>query len=266
VFITGLNMYSLLSPDPMRKWDPDGMVRSIRILAQGAFILLLIIGLWWRQGIYIDLGRYIQAVYALLFIMAGCLITVTIERSIRYGAARNQSRSFLREVAKPLHDRNLDQAFAIAGRYRRSPSAKVVASGLGSFQAAMPLLTDAEVIETTQRAMRRSAAAAYGELKRGLALLASVGSTAPLVGAFGTVLGIVNLFRGFDGAFWTIFAYLFEALADALLLTALSLVLGVLTMWCYKYLNSEVEAFDREMKNESVRLVNYLVIHLGRQK
>jgi biopolymer transport protein ExbB/TolQ len=198
--------------------------------------------------------------------MAGCLISVTIEQSIRYGAARNQSRGFLREVAKALHDRDLDQAIAIAGRYRRSPSAKVVATGLASFQAAMPLLTDAEVIETTQRALRRSAAAVHGELKRGLALLASVGSTAPLVGAFGTVLGIWYSFGGYSGSRSTWMAYTAEGISNALLPSALSLLLGVLTMWCYTYLNSEVEAFDREMKNESVRLVNYLVIHLGRQK
>jgi biopolymer transport protein ExbB len=267
VSIITLNIYSRLSQDQKRNWDPDGMVRSIRIFAQGLFILLLMMRGWrWWSRFDIDLVWYIHAVYVLLSLMWVCLIGVMTERSIRYGAAHHQSRAFVREVAGALHDRNLDQAVAIARRYATGPSAKVVASGLASFQAAMPLLNDAEVIETTQRALRRSAALVHGELKRGLNLLASVGSTAPLVGAFGTVMGIVDAFPGCGAAKWTCLAYNFEGLADALWLTALSLLLGLLTVWSHKYLNSELEAFDREMGNESVRLVNYLVIHLGKQK
>jgi biopolymer transport protein ExbB/TolQ len=198
--------------------------------------------------------------------MAWCGIMRTIERSIKYASARHQSQAFVREVAVALHNHNLEQAMAIAGRYVKSPSARVAESGLASFQTAMPLLTDAETIETTQHAMRRSAGLVHGELNRGLALLASVGCTAPLVGAFGTILSIVDSFVGFDGALWTIVAYQFECLAKALVLTALSLIQGILTMWCYKYLTSELDAFDMEMRNESARLVNYLVIHLEQQR
>jgi biopolymer transport protein ExbB/biopolymer transport protein TolQ len=155
---------------------------------------------------------------------------------------------------------------AIAGRYVSSPSAGVVASGLAGFQGAMPFLSDAEAFETTQRGLHRSAALVHGELKRGFDLLASIGSSAALVGTFGTVLGIANSFAGCGGAKWTCLAYTFEGLAEALLLTALSLLLGVLTTWSYKYLNGELEAFDREMETASVKLLNYLVIYLGRKK
>jgi len=259
-------MYSLLSQDKNRNLDADGVIRSIRILAQGLFILLLVVGVWWRQGVFIPLERYIQAVYFLLPLMAGFLIGVMIERSLRYWVARNQTRVFVREVAGALHDRNLDQAMTIAGRYRRSPSAKVVASGLARFQSAMPLLPDAEVVKATQRALKRTAALVHGEMQRGLTLLASVASSSPLVGALGTTLGISDSFGGCSGARSTCMAYYFAGLADALLLTALSLLLGVLTTWCYKYLNSELEAFDIEVENESAKLVNYLVVHPGRQE
>ncbi|MGO8789134.1 MAG: MotA/TolQ/ExbB proton channel family protein [Terriglobia bacterium] len=237
------------------------MVRSIRILVQGLFILFLIMWAWMRwSGDFIHLVRYIQAVYVLLFLMAGCLMSVMMERSLRYWAARNQSRTLVQELAEALRGCNLNQAIAIAGRYPTSPSAKAVAAGLASVQSAAPLLTDAEVIETTERGLRRSAAVVHGEMKRDLSVLASVRTTAPLVGAFGTVLGIVDAFPGCGAALWTCLAYNFEGLADALLMTALSLLLGVLTTWSYKYLTGELEAFDSEMENESVKLVNYLVI------
>lgn len=257
-------MYSLLSQDQNRYSDANGLVRSIRILSQGLFILLLVISVWWRQALFIPLVRYIQAVDVVLLLMAGCVISVMIERSIRYGRARMQSRTFAREMAEALHDRNLDQVIAIAGRYRRSPSARVVASGLARFQAERPFLADAEVLETTQRTMKRSAGLVHEELKRGLNLLASIASSAPLVGAFGTTLGISRSFGGGAMARSTFIASTAEGIAEALLLTALSLLLGLLTTWAYNYLNSKLEAFDIEMESESAKLVNYLVIHLGR--
>jgi biopolymer transport protein ExbB/TolQ len=61
-------------------------------------------------------------------------------------------------------------------------------------------------------------------------------------------------------------AYTAEGISDALLLTALSLILGILTMWCYRYLTSELETFDREMKDESAKFVNHLIIHLEQQR
>jgi biopolymer transport protein ExbB/biopolymer transport protein TolQ len=262
-----LSIYSRLSQNQKRRWNLDGRVRPVRILASGLFILLLVMyGLRWWSRFDIPLERYVQAVYILLFLMAVFLIGVMIERSLRYWAAHNQTRTFVRELAGVSLDRNLDLAMAIAGRYRRSPSARVVASGLACFLAERPFLTVEEVLGTTQRAMKRSAGVIHGELRRGLNLLASVGSTAPLVGAFGTVLGIVDSFRGCSGARSTCMAYTAEGISDALLLTALSLILGILTMWCYRYLTSELETFDREMKDESAKFVNHLIIHLEQQR
>jgi biopolymer transport protein ExbB/TolQ len=262
-----MNMYSVLSLDRKTHWDHEGAVRSIRILAQGIFVLFLILwGCRWWSRFDIPLGRYIQAIYVMLFLMAWCVVRGMIERSLTYGAARNQSRTFARQVAQALRDHNLDQAITIAGRYRMCPYANVVASGLASFQATRQLLTDAEVIETTQRALKRSATHVHGEMKRGLGHLASIASTAPLVGAYGTVMGIYRSFGGGALAQSTWIAVIAEGLADALLLTALSLLLGVLTVWCYRYLHREVEALDLEMENESVKTLNYLVVYLRQQK
>ena len=144
--------------------------------------------------------------------------------------------------------------------------ARVAASGLKGFLAAMPLLSDAEAIEVAQQAMRRSANAVHGEMQRHLKILASIAATAPLIGAFGTVVGIVNSFHGAAMPRSALMAMVFMDLAEALLPTALALFVAVPTLWCYKYLSSESEAFDIEVKNESLDLVNYLIVCLGRRK
>lgn len=259
-------MNSLLSPDQNGSWDQVGMVRSMGRLAQGLFILLLFMCAVAWSLFHFPLVRYIQAVFALLLLMWGWSVGDMVGRFLRYRAAHNQSRTFAQQVAEALRNLDLDQAIAIAGRNNRSPIAKVAASGLASFQAAIPLLSDAEVVETAKRALKRSEAVVHGELRRGLDILASISTTAPLVGAFGTVLGIEDSFVGCGAARSVCMAAIFERLSEALLPTALGLLVALLTVWCYRYLSSELEAFDLEMENEALKLVSYLTNYLGRRK
>jgi biopolymer transport protein ExbB/TolQ len=133
---------------------------------------------------------------------------------------------------------------------------------LASFQASAPTLTEAEAIATTGHELRRAAARVHEEMKRGISPLASIANTAPLVGALGTVFGMFVAFRGYAGAKQTILGYIAEALAEALMLTVWGLLLVVVTMWCHRYLSSQLEAIDREMPNESAKLLNYLVIRV----
>lgn len=100
-----LSMNSLLSQDQKRNGDSDGMVRSMRILASGLFIVFLVLwGWWWWSRFDIDLMWYTRTVYVLLFLMAWCVIMRMVERSVIYAAARNQSRAFGREVVRALHE------------------------------------------------------------------------------------------------------------------------------------------------------------------
>ena len=262
--LTVLNLNSPPVPGPKRSGELAGLFGSIGTLAQGLFILLLFMGAWWR--LFIPLERYVEAVFLLLFLMGACLISVVVERSFRYWTARDQSRTFVRQVAGAWRDHNLAEAMEIAGRHNRSPMARVAASGLKGFLAAMPLLSDAEAIEVAQQAIRRSANAVHGEMQRHLKILASIAATAPLVGAFGTVVGIVLSFHGCVGTQAACMGMVSEDVAEALLPAAFALFVAVPTLWCYKYLSSESEAFDIEVKNESLDLVNYLIVCLGRTK
>jgi biopolymer transport protein ExbB/biopolymer transport protein TolQ len=256
-------MDSLLSPEQNGSWDLAGMVRSMGRLAQGLFILLLFMCAVWWSGFPFPLVRYIQAVFALLLFMGGWSVNVMAERFLTYKLAHKQSRTFLQQVAGALRNRDLDQAIAIAGRNNRSPIAKVAASGLASFQAAMPLFSDVEAVETAKRALMRSQAVVHGKLRRGLNTLGSIANTAPLVGAFGTVLGIMSSFPGCGASRSYCMTVECESLSEALLPTALGLLVAMLTVWCYKYLSSELEALEVEMENESLALVNYLIIYLA---
>src|SRR5260370_6349323 len=87
---------------------------------------------------------------------------------------------------------------ALAERNKSSHIAKVVATGLSEFQSPSQQVSDADVIEAAKRGLERSVAIVHAEMKRGLSALATIGSTAPFVGLFGTVVGILNAFKGIE--------------------------------------------------------------------
>ncbi|MGC9997174.1 MAG: MotA/TolQ/ExbB proton channel family protein, partial [Terriglobia bacterium] len=142
-----------------------------------------------------------RSVVILLLLMSCWSIGVMIDRWIAYNAARKQSRLFAPAVAGALKDGKIDEAISIAEQNKRSHLAKVVTAGLQEFQAHQATAEiSGETIEASKRALERAAAIVHAELKRGVSSLATTGSTAPFVGLFGTVLGIINAFRGIAGA------------------------------------------------------------------
>ncbi len=120
------------------------------------------------------------------------------------------------------------------------------------------MLSDADVIEAVKRALRRSANVVHIDLKRGLNSLATIASAAPFVGLLGTLLGIANSFPGCGSEQSACMAAIFERLSESLVPTALGLLVAIPALWGYKYLSSQVEAFDTEMENASGELVNHL--------
>src|ERR1700722_8337187 len=131
-----------------------------------------------------------------LFIMSAWSIGVMIDRVIAFNAARKQSRQFAPAVAGALREGKLDEAIKIADRFGKSHLAKVVVAGLQEFRAhQLSSEISGEEIDASKRALERAEAIVHAELKRGISTLATIGSSAPFVGLFGTVVGIINAFQ-----------------------------------------------------------------------
>jgi biopolymer transport protein ExbB/biopolymer transport protein TolQ len=186
-------------------------------------------------------------------------ICVAAERGLRYRAARHQTVLFVHQVTAVLENGKLDEAISVAGQNRKSHIAALVSTGLEEFTSAPAHASREELIEAASRGLDRSIATIHAELKRGLSGLATIGSTAPFVGLFGTVVGIMNAFRASGlgrGAGITSVA---SGISEALVTTALGLLVAVPAVWCYNYFTTKVESFDVEMENSSMELVSYLV-------
>src|SRR5512146_1473115 len=219
---------------------------------------------WDPRALWIQMGWLARAVVIALFIMSAWSIGVMIDRWIAFSAARKQSRQFAPAVAGALREGKMDEAVRVAERHKKSHLAKVVTAGLQEFRA-HDASTDipGEQIEASRRALERAEAIVHAELKRGLSGLATIGATAPFVGLLGTVVGIINAFKGIQTQKATGLGAVAGGISEALVTTAIGLFVAIPAVMMFNYLTGRVEAFDVEMDNSSSELVDYFLKRRG---
>jgi len=201
-----------------------------------------------------------RAVVITMLIMSVWSFGVMFDRLIAFNGARGQSRQLVPAVAGALREGKLDEAVKIAERFPKSHLAKVMASGLLEFQAhAKSSEISGEQIEASKRALERAEAIVHAELKRGISTLATIASSAPFVGLLGTVVGIINAFKGISSEKSTGLGAVAGGISEALVTTAIGLLVAIPAVWMYNYFSNRVEAFDVEMANSSSELVDYFI-------
>ena len=144
---------------------------------------------WNLAGMLQMMSTTAKGVVVMLLFMSAISIGLAVERGLRYAVARNQSRAFVLQVTPVLEQGKIDEAISIAVRNRKSHVASIVGTGLEEYRSAAFHASGDELISAAQRGLERSVATIHAELKRGLSGLATIGSTAPFVGLFGTVVG-----------------------------------------------------------------------------
>ena len=211
-----------------------------------------------------DMGLVARLIAFVLVIMSMISFGVAIERIYTFAQARKQSKLYAPQVAKHLKDGRLKDAIAISSSktYRYSHLAKVVLAGLQEYQFQQEsgaALSREDLVDTVRRAIQRASALTANDLKKGVAALATIGATAPFVGLLGTVVGIITAFQGIaatgSGGLGAVSAGISEALVE----TALGLVVAIPAVWFYNYLTGRIEYFNVEMDNSSSELVDYFI-------
>jgi biopolymer transport protein ExbB len=227
-----------------------------------AFMLLQEAGApgWDIGHLWTQMGTLAKAVVIVMFLMSAWSIGVMIDRLMAFSAARKQSRAFAPAVAGALRDGKLDEAIKIADRYKKSHLAKVVVAGLQEFSAHQASTEiSGEEVEASKRALERAEAIVHAELKRGVSALATIGSSAPFVGLFGTVVGIINAFKTMAAEKSPGIGAIAGGISEALVTTAFGLLVAVPAVWMFNYFSGRLEAFDVEMGNSSSELVDYFL-------
>ena len=207
-----------------------------------------------------NMGWLAIGVVIVLFIMSIWSLAVMIDRAMYFSAARKQSREFAPKVAGALKDGRLDEAIKLGDRSKKSHLAEVVTAGLQEFRSfgSGGAITE-EQVESSQRALERSEAIVHAKLKRGLGGLATIGSTAPFIGLFGTVGGILDAFQKIATQKTSGIGAVAGGISEALVTTAFGLLVAIPAVMTFNYFTNKVEAFDVEMDNSSSELVDYFI-------
>ena len=214
--------------------------------------------MWDQMGFVAKLVAYI------LVFMSMWSFGVAIERYYTFAQARKQSKLYAPQVAKHLKEGRLKDALSVsqAKTYQYSHLAKVVLAGLQEYQfqqEAGGKMDREDIVDTVRRAIQRASALTANDLKKGIPALATIGATAPFVGLLGTVVGIITAFQGIaasgSGGLGSVSAGISEALVE----TALGLVVAIPAVWMYNYFTGRLEYFNVEMDNSSSELVDYFI-------
>ncbi len=212
------------------------------------------------MGMVRNMGWVAISVVIVLLFMSIYSIAVMVERLLTYNAAKKQSREFAPKVAQSLKHARIDEAISLSEKYKKSHLAMVVNAGLQEFQSQQVLAdTQGEEVEAAKRALQRAEAIKVAEFRRGLSGLATIGSTAPFVGLFGTVFGIINAFQGMKTAESAGISAVAGGIAEALFTTAFGLLVAVPAVWMFNYFTSKVDNFVVEMDNSSAELIDYFL-------
>ncbi len=213
----------------------------------------------WNQ-----MGFVAKGIAVILFFMSMLSFGVAIERIYTFLQARKQSKLYAPQVAKHLKEGRLKDAIAVSNskNFRYSHLAKVVLAGLQEYQFQQESgagLSREDLMDTVRRAIQRASALTASDLKKMVPSLATIGATAPFVGLLGTVVGIITAFQGIAATGSGGLGAVSAGIAEALVETALGLVVAIPAVWFYNYLTSRIEYFNVEMDNSSSELVDYFI-------
>ncbi len=206
----------------------------------------------------------VKLLMGILAIMSMWSVGVFFERLFTFFQATKQSRTFAPQVAKHLKDAKLKDAIAVSQSkaYKYSHLSKVVLAGLQEYQFQQDTGVEMEkddIVDSVRRAIQRAAALTSADLKKGMAALATIGSTAVFVGLLATTLGVINAFQGIAATGSGGLGAVSGGISEALVGTAIGLFVAIPAVWFYNYLTGKIEYFNVEMDNSSSELVDYFI-------
>jgi biopolymer transport protein ExbB/TolQ len=211
---------------------------------------------------WVAMGPVAKAVALILIALSIFSIYMLIERQLTFRRARNKSQDVAPKLADLLKNGQTKEAFTLSSKKDNKVShlARVTAAGIEEFlEGKAAGLSLDEQVDTAQRGCERAATIYTQELKRGLSVLATIATSAPFIGLFGTIAGIINAFRSMaltgSGGIGTVA----QGIAEALVTTAFGIGVAIIALWCYNSLNTRIEVFGAEMANTTSQIVDFFI-------
>jgi len=192
-----------------------------------------------------EMGWVAKGVVITLMVMALMSVYVAIERWVSFKKARDASRTLAGQLTDFLGSADLAGAAATCDHedYKHAYLGHIMGPGLKEVAERL----DRFGIDSSQRSMERASIQESRDLRRGMNILATVGSTAPFVGLVGTIFGIINAFQGMAETGSGELTAIAGGIAEALITTCVGIAVAILGVWFYNYFNSRIDQITDEI-------------------
>ncbi len=206
-----------------------------------------------------NVGLFGAAVIFCLVALSIFSVAVMFNKYRRFRSTSRESQIFKPLFAKFIHGGEVQELIDAARLHPKSHVAQVVLAGILEYEGVREAGGDPVAsLELVTSALRDSISETLIQLKQGLGFLATVGSTSPFVGLFGTVAGIINAFRNIAATGSGGMSVVSGGIAEALVTTALGIFVAIPAVAAFNYLTGRIENFHIEMNRASSQLVNRL--------
>jgi biopolymer transport protein TolQ len=208
-------------------------------------------------------GLVVKLVLLILLYFSVVSWAIIFYKLLQVHRANNESERFLEFFWKA---KRFDAINAQLDRFANSPLTVLFNEGYGELKKLMEkgeekedptvISTDLGGIDNISRALRRATTLEITRLEKYLTFLATTGSTAPFIGLFGTVWGIMTAFKGIGETGSASLAVVAPGIAEALIATAIGLVAAIPAVMGYNHFQNKIRVLSGEMDSFSTEFLN----------
>jgi biopolymer transport protein ExbB len=204
------------------------------------------------------MGWFARGIIIVLLLMSVFVATVAIRKALQLHRSRKATLGFSRLFSDALDHGDLDHSSQLVEQHSQSHLAASFRRVLAN-QQNRARLPRSEYVASVERAVELGALEQIAEFRRGLGVLATTGATAPFVGLLGTVVGVVNAFTGMALTGSGGLAAISRGIAEALVATALGLLVAIPAVWLYNYFVNRIDFISMEITHASNELADFLL-------
>ena len=212
-------------------------------------------------GMFLNADVFVQAVMVGLAFASVVTWTVWVAKTIELMLAKRRMRADVRALASV---RSIAEAMARIGK-TRSVARPLLEAAITELQFSADIADKDGIKERIASRLERIEAAAARKITRGTGMLATIGATAPFVGLFGTVWGIMNSFIGISKSHTTNLAVVAPGIAEALLATALGLAAAIPAVVIYNMFSRSIANYRLLIGDASAAALRLMSRDLDRQ-
>jgi len=208
--------------------------------------------------LWANTGAFAKSIVVVMLLMSLASVYVTCERLVVFARSKKASLRYAARMAKSLEGGEIE---SLGTAEDPGHLGRVIEAGVKAFKTS-PTRDEDFTIDTVARALERQTQRELQQLRRGQGVLGTVSSTAPFVGLLGTVMGIVTAFEQMAASGSGGLATVSQGIAEALVTTAIGLIVAIPAVFAFNFLQGWVEARAVDLAESSNEFLDWVARRL----